>query len=376
VNVGQSNARPSSGAGIGPRVAIVHDYLTQRGGAERVVLSLCRAFPDAPVYTSFYEPETTFPEFRERDVCPLWLDRAAPLRRRHRLALPLLPLAFSTSRVDADVVICSSSGWAHGVRTRGRKVVYCYSPAKWLYRPDDYLGAGSRLATRGALAALRPFLLRWDRRAAATADVYLAISSFVAGQVHDAYGIDAEVVHSPVVLDTAGTRDEVPGLEPGFFLTVSRLLPYKNVAAAVAAFRELPSERLVVVGEGALGDSLRAAAGPNVTFLGTVGDAQLRWLYAACAGLVSASREDLGLTPLEAAGFGKPAAVLRWGGFLDTVVDGKTGAFFEQPTPGEIAASVRRLIDREWDRSLIEAQAARFSESAFADRLREIVAGV
>ncbi len=172
----------------------MHDYLTQRGGAERVVLSLCRAFPDAPVYASFYDPETTFPEFRARDVRPLWLDRAAPLRRRHRLALPLLPLAFTTSRVDADVVVCSSSGWAHGIRTDGRKIVYCHSPAKWLYRADDYLGAHPSARARVGLRALGPVLRRFDRRAAASADTYVANSTFIAAQIRDVYGIEAEVL--------------------------------------------------------------------------------------------------------------------------------------------------------------------------------------
>lgn len=355
-------------------VAIVHDYLTQRGGAERVVLALANAFPSAPVYTSLYDPSRTFAEFEGRDIRTLWVNRIAPMRSRHRLAFPSLAQAFSSLEVDADVVLCSSSGWAHGARTAGRKIVYCHSPAKWLYRPDDYLGAGSRYVARAALAAARPLLLRWDRRAAATADVYLANSSFVAAQIRDAYGIDAEVVYPPVGLDAAGVRSAVPGVEPGFFLAVSRLLPYKNAAATVAAFRNIPAERLVVVGEGAQAESLRAEATTNVTFLGTVGDAQLRWLYASSCGLVSASREDLGLTPLEAASFGKPAAVLRWGGFLDTVIEGTTGVFFTHPTAIEIAAAVASLADREWDGSAIEAHAALFSQHAFAERLQEIVA--
>src|ERR671923_1711210 len=115
-------------------VAIVHDYLTQRGGAERVVLSMLKAFPGAPVYTSLYYPEGTFEEFREIEIRRSFLDRAVPLRRRHRLALPLLASAFSRMRVDAEVAVCSSSGWAHGARVRGRKVVYCHTPARWLYQ--------------------------------------------------------------------------------------------------------------------------------------------------------------------------------------------------------------------------------------------------
>jgi glycosyltransferase involved in cell wall biosynthesis len=371
------SAEPASSRGDsrnGARVAIVHDYLTQKGGAERVVLSLCRAFPDAPVYASLYDLATTFPEFRELDVRPLWLDRAAPLRQRHRLALPLLPLVFTTSRVDADVVVCSSSGWAHGIRTGGRKIVYCHSPAKWLYRRDDYLGLHpSPLAALG-LRALDPFLRRFDRRAAASADTYLANSTFVAAQIREVYDIEAEVLWPPAGLGPQGPREPVAGLEPGYLLTVSRLLPYKNVAQVVEAFRRLPELSLVVVGDGPERDRLVASAPTNVRFVGEVGDASLRWLYANCAGLVAASREDFGLTPVEAAGFGKPTAALRFGGFLDTVVPDVTGVMFEPAASAGVAEAILRLLALPWDEKAICAHADAFSETRFAARIRQLAA--
>ena len=153
-------------------VRLVHDYLTQRGGAERVVLSLARAFPGAPLHTSLYEPATTFPSSARVDVRPTPLNRLAPLRRDHRLALPLLAPAFSRLRIDADVVVCSSSGWAHGARVTGRKIVYCHTPARWLYQADRYLrgrGAGARLVA-GALRAplVRVGQARPPRRPTAT----------------------------------------------------------------------------------------------------------------------------------------------------------------------------------------------------------------
>src|SRR5262249_31471914 len=136
-------------------VALVHDYLTQRGGAERVVLSLTRAFPCAPVYTSLYDLGRTFPEFDAVDLRPLPLHRVAPLRRHHRSALPVLAPAFSSLRVDADVVVCSSSGWGHGVRARGRKIVYCHTPARWLYQRERYLRGRGRVV-RGLTRAAGP----------------------------------------------------------------------------------------------------------------------------------------------------------------------------------------------------------------------------
>lgn len=351
----------------------MHDYLTQKGGAERVVLSMCRAFPEASVYASLYDPENTFDEFRAGDLRTLWLDRAAPLRRRYRLALPLLPLAFATSHVDADVVLCSSSGWAHGIRTSGRKIVYCHSPAKWLYRTDDYLGANPSTGARLGLRALAPPLRGFDRRAAASADTYIANSTFIAAQIRDVYGIEAEVLCPPPGLGPEGAREPILGVEPGFLLAVARLLPYKNVDQVVEAFRRLPEHRLVVVGDGPEHDRVSASAPPNVRLVGGVGDATLRWLYEGCKALVAASREDFGLTPVEAASFGKPTAALRWGGFLDTVVPELTGVFFDDADPASIADAVEVLVAADWDEGSIRAHAETFSEQRFIDRVRSIV---
>lgn len=360
-------------AEAGPNVAIVHDYLTQRGGAERVVLSMLKAFPGAPVHTSLYDEHGTFPPFRDVQVRTLALDRISGLRRNHRWALPFLATAFTRHRVDAEVVLCSSSGWAHGVQTSGRKVVFCHTPARWLYDGRRYLGDDRRLASLG-LAGLRRSLRGWDARAAAGAHRYLANSTVVREAIRRAYGIEAEVVPPPPTLDPAGPAEEVAGVTAGFVLCVARLLPYKNVDAVVEAFRDLPAEELVVVGDGPERQRLEAGAAANVRFVGRVTDAQLRWLYAGCRALVTASREDYGLTPLEAASFGKASAVLRGGGFLDTVVEGETGLFFDQPAPQPIAATLRRLLAAPPPPERLRAHAEGFSEDRFVERLRQVVA--
>ena len=350
-----------------PPVALVHDYLTQRGGAERVVLTLADAYPDAVVHTSLYDPAGTFPEFARHDVRPLPIDRVALLRRHHRLALPLLAPSFGRLVVDAEVTLCSSSGWAHGARTTGAKVVYCHNPARWLYQSDQYL-AGSSPPARLAMAALRPPLRRWDARAAATADRYLVNSRAVRARVAEVYGIDADVVPPPVDIDVDAPRRPV-GVEPGFVLCVSRLMAYKNVDAVVAAFALRPALRLVVVGSGPLADELAADAPSNVTFLGRVDDDQLRWLYGSCRGLVAASYEDFGLTPVEAAAFGVPTAALRWGGFLDTIDPGATGCFFDEPTPARIADAVDELTRSDWSAPVLTGHAARFAPERFLARI-------
>jgi glycosyltransferase involved in cell wall biosynthesis len=359
-----------------PRVAIAHDYLTQRGGAERVVLALHRAFPDAPLYTTLYEPTTTFPEFRDARIVTSWLNRVPLFRRDHRAALPLLPLAANSLRIDADVVVASSTGWAHGFPTTGRTLVYCHSPARYLYLAEEYLGAPAHTSARGlALLALRPALVRWDQRRAHRAAAYLANSSVVRDRIRRVYGIEAEVLAPPAGVDPDGPQVPVPALADwadGYHLVVSRLLPYKNVRQTLDAFRGL-DHRLVVVGRGPLRDELAASLPPNARLLSGLDDAQLRWVYAHATALIAPSFEDFGLTPLEAGAYGKPTLALRGGGYLDTVTPGRNGSYFETPDAAAIAAAVRANEEAAWDPDDIRACAAAFSEERFAARLREIV---
>ena len=343
------------------RVVLVHDYLTQRGGAERVVLAMLEAFPGARLVTSVYTPATTFPEFADYRVETL-LPRGIPLLGRDpRLAFPILAPLFSRRTVrDADVVICSSSGWAHGISASAPKIVYCHTPARWLYQPAEYaLGHGPPV--RLAMRAARGPLLSWDARAAASANAYLANSSAVADRIRSAYGIDAAVVHPPIVVDPGGEQTAVPGVDPGFLLTIGRGRGYKNTAA-VAEAAALRSEPLVIVGgEHGISD---------------VSDAQLRWLYANCRALVAAAYEDFGLTPIEAMAFGKPVVALRRGGYLDTVVDGTTGLFFDEPRPDAIAGALDRLSATMFDTERIQRHSGTFSLDRFVARMHECVADV
>ncbi len=354
------------------RVAIVHDYLTQCGGAERVVLSMLEAFPDAELYTSVYNADTTFDEFRRHRVHTLPLQWVGAFRRHHRWALPLYPLAFERLVVDADVMIASSSGWAHGARTTGRKIVYCYNPARWLYQTDEYMSEDGGLVRR-AMSLARPAFRWWDRRAADSADRYVAISSVVAQRVASSYGVGASLLPPPVTLDAGGPAER-PDVGSGrFFLTVSRLLPYKNIDALLDAFARLPRLRLVVPGSGPDAERLARLAPANVVLLGHVTEPQLRWLYAHCIALVSASVEDFGLTPVEAATFGRPSAVLRRGGFVDTVREGVNGVFFDAPSPALIGRALDRILDGSWDADAIRVHAEAYSEERFAAKLRDLV---
>jgi glycosyltransferase involved in cell wall biosynthesis len=187
------------------------------------------------------------------------------------------------------------------------------------------------------------------------------------------YQIEAEVVAPPHSIDPGGELAQVGSIDPGFFLCVSRLLPYKHVDAVIEAFRDLPNHRLVIVGSGPEERRLRWSAPHNVLLVGTVNDAQLRWLYAQAIALIAASFEDYGLTPLEAAAFGKPTAALRWGGYLDTVVENETGVLFDRPAPKLIRQSVLELMKAALSEVNIRAHAAAYSEERFIARLRVIV---
>lgn len=357
-----------------PRVAIAHDYLTQRGGAERVVLAMARAFPEARIYTTLYDPEGTYPDFAGFDIVTSPLNRIGPVRRDHRLGLPVLARVASNMRVDADVVLVSSSGWAHGFRHSGRTLVYCYSPARWLYQTDTYLGAPASRSVKGlALLLGRPGLRRWDARAARRNDRYLAISRVVRDRVANTYGIDAAVVPAPHSMSADAEQVAVPELEDwaasgGYQLVVSRLLPYKNVDVVVEAVRGT-DHRLVIVGAGPGRNALLASMPANVRLLCDLTDAQLRWVYAHSRLLVAPSFEDYGLSPLEAAVFGRPSLTLRAGGYLDTVCEGVTGLHVDAPDPLQLRAGMAAAEKHHWDAGVLRAHAARFSEAEFAARL-------
>jgi glycosyltransferase involved in cell wall biosynthesis len=369
---------------VAPQVALAHDYLTQRGGAERVALIMAQAFPGCSLYTTLYEPDETFPEFATVDVRPSALNRVGLLRKRHRLAMPVLAPTVSRMHIDTDVLLASSSGWAHGMKSSGRKIVYCHAPARWLYQRDRYLGVHvgdasfmdrlRRLPATLGLDLLSVPLRRWDRSAAASADQYLANSTVTRDAIRAVYAIDAEVVPPPPALPIDGAEHAPADLDPGFFLCVARLLPYKNVDAVIGAVSQLAGGRLVVVGGGPDRARLERLVPEeaDIRLLGRVDDAQLRWLYRNCEALVAASYEDYGLSPLEAASFGRPSIVLKAGGYLDTVVSEQTGIFFDEPTPASIVAALRRADGSRWDESRLLGHASAFSVERFQARLREL----
>jgi glycosyltransferase involved in cell wall biosynthesis len=348
------------------QVALAHDYLNQRGGAERVALEFADLFPRAPLYTSLFRPASTFPGFADVDVRPSPLDRL-PVDRSFRNLAPLYPVAFRAfAPVVADLLLSSSSAFAHHIRAAPGTfhAVYCHTPARWMYG-GEYLGASSRRQRllRPALAPLR----RADRAAARAADLYIANSENVRGRIRATYGHDAAVVPPPVAVERYAPTPRGERL-----LMVSRALPYKRLDVVVRAASQA-GIGLDVVGVGPHLPVLKAIAGPHVTFHGTVDDAELTRLMQGCRAYVLPGEEDFGMTPVEAQAAGKPVVAFAAGGALETVEDGLTGVFFERHEPAAVLDALRRCDSVRTAPGVIAQRAARFSRERFRERLLAVL---
>jgi glycosyltransferase involved in cell wall biosynthesis len=276
------------------------------------------------------------------------------------------------THIDAEVVLASSSGWAHGVRTKGRLIVYCHAPARWLYQSDRYLRESAHGGVANvASASLNPFLRHWDQRAAKRVDRYVANSSHTANLIREIYGINADVVAPPVRPAPAHIA-AAPSVD---VLIVARLLPYKNVDLALAAAALTPEISYRVVGDGPLATELRARAGTNVQFTGAVGDDELWSHYASASLHLALSHEDFGITPLEAAMVGVPTVARRSGGYLDTIT-ASTGQLIDeaQISPAVVADTVREALATTFDRELLRTHAALYSPERHMAGIRAAMA--
>lgn len=344
----------------GRSVALAHDYLNQRGGAERVALALSDMWPAAPIFTSIYRPGSTFEGFAARDVRTSFLD-LLPVDRGFRSLALLYPFAFSTlSPSPVDVLLASSSGWAHGISTdpSTAKIVYCHTPARWLYAtngPPQIRGRWSRTAASVMLKPLR----RWDRRAAKCADGYIANAAYIRDRIRNVYGIEADVVHPPV-----DTQRFTPSGSGTRVLVVARLLPYKRVDLAIEGCRKAGLE-LDVVGDGPDLPRLRRLAGETVSFHGRVDDRELTELIETCKLLCQPGVEDFGIVPVEAHAAGKAVVAPRAGGALETVLDGVNGVFFDSADSDSVADALRRASELATSPEEVAATAERFSVATF-----------
>jgi glycosyltransferase involved in cell wall biosynthesis len=355
------------------KLALVHDYLNQYGGAERVLEQLHAMYPDAPIYTSMYAPRLMPPQYRRMDIRTSFMQRLPGVHRHHQPYLLAYPFAFESFQLgDYDVVLSNSSAWCKGVVTPPETlhVCYCLTPMRWAWSYREYvdrerLGGGLRRVLPLAMHYLR----LWDVVSARRVDRFLAISRAVAARIRKYYGRDATVIYPPVAVE----RFQPRAAPEDFYLIVGRLIPYKRVDLAVEAFNAL-GWPLKIVGDGRDRAALQARARPNVEFLGHVPDAAVRDLMARCRAFLFPGLEDFGIAPVEAQAAGRPVVAHAGGGALDTVVDGETGVLFQPQTAAALADAVRRCADLRFDPLAIRAHAERFGEATFREQLGDYVA--
>lgn len=350
-----------------PRVTdlvLAHDYLVQVGGAERVVAEWAAGFGASRVFTLAYRPETTFEAFRDLEV------RASipsAMSGQVERMLPALPaIAARTIVSGGDVALASSSGWAHRFRYEMPHIVYVHSPARWLYAADDYRLRLSAVR-RAGLTVSTPALRRGDAEAMARATAIVANSEVTRERIRTAYGLDSTVVHPPVEPVATDAAPPVRDLPDEFAVVVARDRGYKNVSLAVEAAR---AAGLAVVAVGSGSEAIDAPES-GVHGLGRVSDAELCWVYRRAAVVLGAGREDFGLTVLEAALEGTPAATIGAGGYLETVKSGVSGAHAASATVSDLAGAIRAARGMEPD--AVRAWGRRFSRDEHVARLAALI---
>lgn len=354
------------------RVALIHDYLNQYGGAERVLEALHELYPDAPVYTSLYDPEAMPDHFRTWDIRTSFLQRMPLVRRFHRAFLLLYPPAFESFDLRYfDVVISNSSSWAKSVITPPDTlhICYCLTPMRWAWNYRDYLARENiGRPLRRLLPVAIHYLRMWDAVTASRVDRYIGISRAVVGRIAKYYGREADLIPPPV-----DARSIPMGTEPGEnYLVVSRLIPYKKIDLAVVACSRLGLP-LNVIGPGRDRARLEALAGPTVRFLGRVSDDEVHAALASCRAFLFPGEEDFGIAPVEAMAAGRPVVAYAGGGALDTVVDGVTGRLFSPQTVDALAERLQSFDPRDFDPLTIREHAMRFDTRAFQEAISAYV---
>ena len=348
------------------RVALVHYWLLGHRGGEKVLEAICRIFPQADIFTLFYDPAKVSPLIRSKNVIPSSLNR---LRRFHRSLLPLMPTAVESFDLrNYDLVISSESGPAKGVITSAttRHFCYCHTPMRYLWEMyPAYRHEFGSWMKRAALAPLATFLRTWDYSTAARVDGFFANSRNVRQRIWKTYRRDSRVVYPPVGLEHFHHREA-----EDYFLMVSELVPYKRLDYAVKLFSRT-GRRLKVVGGGPDYARLRRFASPSVEFCGRIPDSELADLYSRCAAFVMPGEEDFGIAMVEALASGKPLIALGLGGALEIVSDG-CGLLFPEPTESSLATALVKFdsVRHAMNPFLMQSRARRFSQRAFDTRFR------
>lgn len=359
------------------KVVLAHDYLNQLGGAERVLKSLVKIFPDAEICTLLYSPGKTSGIFKNKIKRTSFLNYIPFAKSRHRLFIPLMPLASSFLKIKGgDLVISDSAGFAKGFNYKNQfHIAYCHTPLRYAWE-EDYLtskfGFMKNETLRPIFKKLLDYLRRWDFEAAQKPDIIIANSKFIANKIKNYYGREAAVVYPPV---DSGIFNYAPDQKrENYFLAVGRLLHYKKFDLIVEAFNELQLP-LKIIGEGPeLKNLHRKNSSPNTEFLGYISDEnKLRNFYNQAKALIFPQVEDFGLAAAEAQSCGLPVIAYNAGGVLEIVKDKESGLIFKEQTPKSLIGAIRQFESEKFDRSSIAQSAQRFSEEKFKGQILKLV---
>jgi glycosyltransferase involved in cell wall biosynthesis len=357
------------------KIALVHDYFIQMGGAERVAAAMHDSFPAAPIYTTVALPHRLPKELRSADIRTSAMQHLPGMEQRFRQYFMLYPFAvehFDLS--EYDLIFSSSSGYAKGVRRRKNAihVCYCHTPMRWVWRYEDYVARESFGRVAKSLLPISLWgLKKWDLRAAQQPNYYIANSRLVAERIKQTYGREAFVIPPPIDVD----RFQMSAQIEDYYLVLSRLVSYKRIDLAIEACKRL-GRRLVIIGDGPDRQRLEKLAGPETEFLGRQSDSQVNRYASRCRALLFPGEEDFGMVPLEVNAAGRPVIAFRGGGAIETVVPGVTGVFFKKPTSAALVEAIEDFESLTWDQQILRRHAEKFDRSVFAFRVLQFLGSV
>lgn len=354
------------------KIAIVHDYLNQMGGAERLVAAMHEAWPEAPIYTSIYDRGKMPKVFSQMDIRTTFMQRLPFVIRHWRPYLMVYPMAFEQLDLsEYDVVLSSTTSYAKGVITRPQTchICYCNTPMRFVWTYEDYIKREKfSLPVRVLLPPLINYLRLWDQIASTRVDYYIANSENIKRRIQKFYHQDAKVIYPFVHTQ----RFKMAPEQDNYFLIVSRLSAYKRIDIPVKVFSRL-NLPLWIIGSGPEEENLKKMAGPSVRFLGRVPDAEMAAYYARCIAFVHPGEEDFGITPLEAQASGRPVIAYAGGGALETIKEGETGCFFKAQTEAALTEVVKHFDVSAYDPVACRAWAQKFSKERFIQELKSYV---
>lgn len=364
------------------KVALVHEFLNQFGGGERVLIALKEIFPDAPIYALLLDHQKLPEELTNAQIRVSYLQKwPSFLRKRHKLLLPFYPKAVEQFDLSAfDLIISDSSSFGKGVLTRpdAIHICYCHTPTGYLWHyTEEYLKEQklSNISVAVAKRILRNLRI-WDFQAAQRVDYFIANSKNVQKRIKKYYKRDSEVIYPPVDMsEIRNQKLDSSKIKKDYFLVVSRLSAYKKVDLTIKAFNRLPNEKLKIIGIGSQLNNLKKLAKSNIEFLGFQPDEKLKGYYKNCRALIFPAEEDFGITPIEAMAFGKPIIAYNKGGVLESMVENKTGVFFNKPNVDSLLDAINGFKKREnkFITEEIIKQAEKFDKKVFQDKIKKIV---